>query len=225
MKQPELIAMRAAQEVGQGQMVNLGVGIPTLVSDYLDAELDFILNSENGIIGMGQKVWAGQEDRDLIDAGGGYVSVVPGASFIDSSISFGLIRSGRLDLAILGALQVSQEGDLANWMIPGKFVPGIGGGMELAWKARRVIATMFHTDKLGNSKIVRECNIPVTACGVVDLVVSDLAVMSIDSAGLVLKEVMPGSSVELIIQKTDAELIIPDEVPLWQPMGSGNCEV
>lgn len=209
MSYKEKIARRAAREIEYGNLINLGIGIPTLISGYLNPEDGICIHSENGILGMGQAVQLAEADRNLIDAGGVYVAVEPGVAFFDSAVSFALIRSGRLDITFLGALEVSAQGDLANWIIPGKLTPGIGGGMELAQKAKRVIVTMTHTDRSGTSKIVHECSLPLTAPACVSLIITELAVIAVDSGRLVLQELAEGVSIEEVITKTAAPLHVP----------------
>jgi 3-oxoacid CoA-transferase B subunit len=209
----EKIAKRAAKEIAAGQVINLGIGIPTLIPGYIPPDTPVFIHSENGILGMGPRSEPGKEDRNLIDAGGNYVSVTQGASFFDSALSFALVRGGRLDLAFLGALEVSETGDLANWIIPGKFSPGIGGGMELAQKARRLIVTTTHTDRKGRPKILRECTLPLTAKGCVDSIITELAVLDVTPDGLLLREIADGADVDEVMQKTGAPLIIPQHEP------------
>jgi 3-oxoacid CoA-transferase B subunit len=216
----EMIARRAALEIQDGQVVNLGIGIPNLISRFLPKEKSVMIHSENGVLGMGMPSRRGEENRNLIDAGGAYMTIVPGASFFDSSLSFALVRGGRLHIAFLGALEVSEKGDLANWLIPGKFAPGIGGGMELAQKARRVVVTTTHTTLKGKPKILRECSLPLTARGCVDTIITDLAVMKIRDQKLFLVELMSGATIEEVIGKTDADLIVPESVPVWSPSDS-----
>lgn len=210
MPSKEKIARRAAGEIVSGQVINLGIGIPTLIPQYLTAEKTVLIHSENGVLGMGPRCEAGTEDRNLIDAGGNYVSLKKGGSFFDSALSFALVRGGRLDLAFLGSLEVSETGDLANWIIPGKFSPGIGGGMELAQKARRLIVTINHTDRKGRPKILRRCRLPLTAKGCVDTIITELAVIDVTPQGLVLREIAEGAELDEVMQKTEARLIIPD---------------
>ena len=194
---------RVAGEIGPGMVVNLGIGLPTRVIDYVDQGLMVCLHSENGIAGVGPTVDYDRADRNLIDAGGSYVSTQQGTAFFDSAVSFALVRGGRLDLTVLGAFEVAMNGDLANWMIPGLFTPGIGGGMELAQKARRVIIMMTHCDKHGRSKIVRRCSLPVTAAGCVDRIYTDLAVIDVTSKGLTIIEIAQGVSLDEVIEATD----------------------
>ena len=207
------IAERAAREIGQGQVVNFGIGIPTLIPNFLPPGHQVCTHSENGFLGMGSRRPRGQEDRNLIDAGGAYVEVIPGASFFDSALSFAMVRGGRLDVAFLGALEVSAAGDLANWIIPGKYAPGIGGAMEIAQKARRLIVTTTHNDRKGNPKIVQACTLPLTAKGCVDLIITELAVLQPSGEGLLLREVAFESGVDEVRRRTGAELILPPGGP------------
>ncbi len=210
----EKIAKRAAREVFPGQVINLGIGIPTLIPHYLGEETPVLVHSENGVLGMGLRCRRGTEDRNLIDAGGGYVDLVPGAAFFDSALSFALVRGGRLDLAFLGALEVAENGDLANWIIPGKFAPGIGGGMELAQKARRVVVTTTHTTRKGEPKILPACTLPLTAKGCVDTIITELSVLKVTDAGLVLSEIAEGIDPETVRERTGAPIRLPEgEIP------------
>lgn len=199
---------RAARDIEAGMVVNLGIGLPGGIPRFLAAESGVILHSENGIAGVGPVAAEGAEDRNLIDAGGLYVTAAPGASFFDSSVSFALVRGGRIDLTFLGAFQVAVNGDLANWMIPGRHAPGVGGGMELAQKARRVVAMTRHVDKSGQPKIVKECSLPLTARGCVDRIISDMAVIDIIDGEATLVEIAHSSSVAEIIEATGAQLRI-----------------
>ena len=207
----EKIAKRAAAEIKAGQIVNLGVGIPTLISKYIDPDKAVSIQSENGILGMGLPRIRGSEDRNLIDAGGRYVSIKPGGSFFDSAISFMLIRGGRLDISFLGALEISAAGDLANWTIPGRYSPGIGGGMELAQKARRLIVTTRHTNREGKPKIREDCSLPITAKGCVDRIITELAVIDVSPVGLKLREIAVETDVDTVIARTEAKLTVPRE--------------
>ena len=207
----EKIAQRAAAEIGVGQIINFGIGIPTLIPKYLADDRQVIAHSENGILGMGLPCERGKEDRNLIDAGGTYVTTGIGASFFDSALSFTLVRGGRLDIAFIGALEVSAAGDLANWIIPGQYSPGIGGGMELAQKARRLIVTTRHTTRNGNPKIVKTCTLPLTAKGCVKTIITELAVIDVLPAGLVLREIAAETDIDTVIARTDARIIIPDD--------------
>jgi 3-oxoacid CoA-transferase B subunit len=210
----EKIAARAAREVRPGQVINLGIGIPTLIPDYLPAANQAFIQSENGILGVGPRCPAGSEDRNLIDAGGGYVTLTPGASFFDSALSFAIIRGGRVDISFLGALEVSSAGDLANWIIPGKLAPGIGGGMELAQKARRVIVTTTHTTRAGRAKILPRCTLPLTAKGCVRTIITELAVIDVTPEGLILRELAREAGLEEVRRKTAATLHFPgSEIP------------
>ena len=216
MSYKEKIAQRAAREILPGQVINLGIGIPTLIPDFLTAQTPVWVHSENGILGMGLRCRRGSEDRNLIDAGGNYVTLQPGAAFLDSGLSFALVRGGRLDVAFLGALEVSRAGDLANWIIPGKYAPGIGGGMELAQKARRVIVTTTHTTRNGAPKILDDCTLPLTAKSCVNTIITELAVIEVTAEGLRLLEIAAESDVEQVVAKTGAPLILPQgELPVF----------
>jgi len=208
------MVLRASREIRAGMTVNLGIGLPTRVINHVEPGLPVCLHSENGIAGVGPGLDYEDADRNLIDAGGTYVSTLPGTAFFDSAVSFALVRVGRLDLTILGAFEVAANGDLANWTIPGLFSPGVGGGMELAQKARRVVIMMTHCDKQGNSKIVSECRLPITAKRCVDRIYTDLAVLDIDSQGLVLREIAGETTVDEVIAATAAPLRIAEgELP------------
>ncbi|RSK23927.1 CoA transferase subunit B [Bacillus sp. HMF5848] len=202
------IAKRAAQEIQDGMIVNLGIGIPSLVPNHLPPHLNVMFHAENGILGIGKSPAKGKEDPTLCNAGGFPVTTVPGASFFDSATAFGMIRSGYLDVTILGGLEVSETGDLANWIVPGKRVPGIGGAMELAKKAKKVIIVMNHCNKNGDPKILKTCTLPLTAKACVSLIITDMAVIEVIPQGLLLKEVMAPHTVEDVIAKTGAPLDI-----------------
>lgn len=202
---------RVSAEIHAGMTVNLGIGLPTRVIDYVDYGMNVCLHAENGISGVGPGVPYDRADRNLIDAGGAYVSIQPGTAFFDSAVSFALVRSGRLDLTILGAFEVAANGDLANWMIPGLYTPGAGGAMELAQKARKVIILMSHCDRHGRPKIVRKCTLPLTASACVNRIYTDLAVIDVDQHGLTLREVAEGTTVNEVVEATGAPLTVPDK--------------
>ena len=207
----ELIARRVAREIRPGMLVNLGIGLPSMVANFVPADLGVFFQAENGVIGLGARPPEGMEDPHLTDAGGGFVSAVPGAASIDSAMSFGLIRGGHLDMTVLGGLQVDEAGRLANWKVPGRMVPGMGGAMDLVTGAARVVVAMQHAAK-GVSKIVPECSVPLTSQRRVDLVVTELAVIEPGPEGLVLRERAPGVSVDEILAATSATLIVPETV-------------
>ncbi|OPL09108.1 MAG: acetate CoA-transferase [delta proteobacterium ML8_F1] len=207
----EIIAKRVAMEFKDGNLVNLGIGLPTLVANYIPEGVEVTLQSENGFIGMGPAPEPGKEDPDLVNAGAQYVTVNEGAAFFDSSISFSIIRGGHLDFTVLGALQVDEKGNLANWMIPGKKVPGMGGAMDLVTGAKKVIVAMTHTAK-GSIKIMKECNLPLTAKGQVDLIVTEMGVMEVTPRGLLLKEKNPEFTLEEIQKQTEARLIVSENL-------------
>ncbi|MGM8212155.1 3-oxoacid CoA-transferase subunit B [Virgibacillus sp. W0430] len=210
------IAARAAKEIKNGMIVNLGIGMPTLVADYLPEAMEVMFHAENGVLGTGPAPEKGKEDMNLCNAGGLPMTVVPGASYFDSTTAFGIIRRGLLDVTILGAFEVSTKGDLANWIVPGKIVSGMGGAIELAQKAKKVIVLMSHLDKRGNSKIVEQCALPLTAKCCVDLIITDMAVIEVSRDGLTLIEVMEPYDVEEVILKTAAPLNISDEIKTIQ---------
>jgi acetate CoA/acetoacetate CoA-transferase beta subunit len=208
----EIIARRIAKELRTGMLVNLGIGIPTMVANYVPKDVQVFFQSENGLIGTGPIPEEGMGHRLLTDAGGRPVTALPGASTFDSAMSFGLIRGGHVDITVLGALQVDAHGLLANWMIPGKMVPGMGGAMDLVTGAKRVIIAMQHTAK-GKPKIVNKCTLPLTSTRPVDLVVSELAVIAFQGGRATLLERAPGVSVEQVVAGTEAKMVIPDKVP------------
>jgi acetate CoA/acetoacetate CoA-transferase beta subunit len=212
MNAQDIIAKRIARELKSGMLVNLGIGIPTLVASYLPEGVQVFFQSENGLIGSGPIPQEGMAQARLTDAGGRPITALPGASTFDSAMSFGLIRGGHLDMTVLGGLQVDQEGRLANWMIPGKMVPGMGGAMDLVTGAKRVVVAMQHSAK-GQSKVVRKCTLPLTSTRIVDLVVTELAVISFAEGRATLVETAPGISVEQVIANTEASLAVPERVP------------
>jgi acetate CoA/acetoacetate CoA-transferase beta subunit len=206
------MAKRAAEEIQNGNIVNLGFGIPQAAAAYIPKEKTVFFHAENGVLGAGAAAEKGKEDADLVDAGCVPITVIPGASYFDSADSFALVRSGKLDITILGALEVGANGDLANWIVPGAIVPGMGGAMDLAKKAKKVIAVTTHTDKKGNPKIKERCDLPLTATACVSLIITDLAVISVEERGLVLKEIFDSTTVEEVIEKTGAKLIVEEPV-------------
>ena len=201
------IARRAAQELHDGDVVNLGIGLPTLIPDFLPEGVHVTLQSENGMIGMGPTPEEGKEDPWMINAGGGFITAVPGAATFDSATSFGIIRGGHVDVSVLGAMQVDEEGDLANWMIPGKKTPGMGGAMDLLVGVKKVILAMEHTAK-GNPKILKKCTLPLTAKGQVNMIITEMGVMEITKEGIVLTEINPEFTVEQVQAATEAKLIV-----------------
>ena len=210
----EVIAKRAAKELHNGDVVNLGIGIPTLIPNYLPEGVEVTLQTENGAMGMGPTPAEGEEDKNLINAGGGYITLEPGACTFDSATSFAIIRGGHVNVSFLGALQVDEKGNLANWIIPGKMAPGMGGAMDLVVGAKRVILTMEHTQK-GNHKILKECTLPLTAAGQVNMIITEMGVMDITPEGIVLRELHPEFTVEDVQAATEAKLIIsPDLKPM-----------
>ncbi|MFT4697968.1 MAG: 3-oxoacid CoA-transferase subunit B [Flavobacteriaceae bacterium] len=209
----EQIAKRIAKEVKNGYYVNLGIGIPTLVANFVQNDIDVEFQSENGILGMGPFPFEGEEDPDLINAGKQTITALPGASFFDSALSFSMIRGQHVDLTILGAMEVSQNGDIANWKIPGKMVKGMGGAMDLVASADNIIVAMMHTNRAGESKLLKDCSLPLTGVNCVKKVVSNLAVMEIENGSFKLLERAPGVSVEEIKNATQGNLIIDGEIP------------
>ncbi len=207
------IAKRIAKEVKDGMFVNLGIGIPTLVANYIPEHLSVELQSENGILGMGPFPYEGEEDADLINAGKQTVTLLPGSSIFDSAMSFGMIRAQKVDLTILGAMEVSEQGDIANWKIPGKMVKGMGGAMDLVASAKNIIVAMQHVNKAGESKLLPKCDLPLTGIKCVKKIVTELAVIDITSRGFELRERAPGVSVEQIKNATAGKLIVEGEIP------------
>ena len=207
------IAKRIAKEVKEGYYVNLGIGIPTLVANFIQDDMAVEFQSENGVLGMGPFPYEGEEDADVINAGKQTITTLPGASFFDSAFSFGMIRTQKGDLTILGAMEVSENGDIANWKIPGKMVKGMGGAMDLVASAENIIVAMMHVNKAGESKILKKCTLPLTGVGCVKKVVTELAVLEITPKGFKLLERAPGVSVDDIIKATEADLIIEGDIP------------
>lgn len=207
------IARRIAKELKDGYFVNLGIGIPTLVANYIPEGINVEFQSENGVLGMGPFPYEGEEDADIINAGKQTITTLKGASFFDSATSFGMIRGKHVDLTILGAMEVSEDGDIANWKIPGKMVKGMGGAMDLVASAENIIVAMMHVNKAGESKILKKCTLPLTGVKCVKKIVTELAVLEVTDKGFKLLERAPGVSVEEIIRATEAELIIEGEIP------------
>jgi acetate CoA/acetoacetate CoA-transferase beta subunit len=218
----EIIAYRAAQEINDGDVVNLGIGLPTLVSNYLPQDVHIILQSENGILGMGESCAPGDEDKDIVNAGNQFVKVLPGACYFDSATSFGIIRGGHVDVTILGALQVDETGTLASHIVPGKMVPGMGGAMDLVVGAKKVIIATTHTTK-GEPKLLKKVTLPITAVNKVHLIITELAVIEVNEQGFLLKEIAEGVTVKEIQSQTEATLIVSKNLKVMAPyMGAAN---
>lgn len=207
----QLIVKRVAAELKDGDVVNLGIGLPTEVANHIPEGIDITLQSENGYIGIGPAPMEGEENKHIVNAGGKYSSIVTGGATFDSSTSFGIIRGGHVDITVLGALQVDEKGNLANWMIPGKMVPGMGGAMDLVVGAKKVIVAMEHTAK-GNPKILKNCTLPLTAAGEVDIIITDMCVIEVSEDGMILKEIAPETTIEEIMAATEAELKVSPEL-------------
>ena len=210
----EKIAERIAKELKDGDVVNLGIGLPTLVANYIPDHVNVILQSENGFVGLGPAADESNKNKNIVNAGGEHVTINEGSAFFDSATSFGIIRGGHVDATVLGALEVDEKGNLANYMIPGKMIPGMGGAMDLVSGAKRVIIAMTHTSK-GAPKILKECTLPLTAVGQVDLIVTEKGVIEVTKDGLVLKEVAPDVTVEEVINSTEAKLIVSDDLKIF----------
>lgn len=210
----EMIAERIARELKDGDVVNLGIGLPTLVANYIPDNIDVTLQSENGFVGLGPAADEDNKNKNIVNAGGQYVTINEGSAFFDSVTSFGIIRGGHVDATVLGALEVDEKGNLANYMIPGKMVPGMGGAMDLVSGAKKVIIAMTHTSK-GAPKILKECTLPLTAVGQVNLIVTEMGVIEVTKEGLVLKEVAPGVTIEDVINSTEAKLIVSDDFKIY----------
>lgn len=207
------IAKRIARELKDGYYVNLGIGIPTLVANYIPEGMTVTLQSENGLLGMGPFPTEEEVDPDIINAGKQTITTLPGSAFFDSAMSFGMIRAGKVDLTVLGAMEVADNGDIANWKIPGKMVKGMGGAMDLVASAKNIIVAMQHTNRAGESKLLKACTLPITGLGVVKKIVTDLCVLDVTEDGFYLLERAPGVTVEEITEKTEGRLVVPDNVP------------
>jgi acetate CoA/acetoacetate CoA-transferase beta subunit len=214
--QRERIAKRIALEFKDGDIVNLGIGMPTMVANFIPEGINITLQSENGFVGLGPAPGEGFADKDLTNAGGQPVTILPGGAFFDTEMSFIIIRGGHVNATVLGALEVDQEGNLANWMIPGKMVPGMGGAMDLVSGAKKVIIAMEHTAKDGSPKILKKCTLPLTAKGEVDMIVTEMGVMEVTKEGIVLKEIAPDVTMEQVISSTEADLIIPESLKIME---------
>ncbi|MDU3801736.1 3-oxoacid CoA-transferase subunit B [Paraclostridium bifermentans] len=212
----EIIARRVAKEFENGQLINLGIGLPTLTANYIEDGINVTFQSENGMVGMGKVADEDEIDLDITNAGGQYVTINYDGAFFDTAMSFGLIRGGHVDVTVLGALEVDQNGNLANWIVPGKMVPGMGGAMDLVVGAKKVIVAMLHTAK-GKAKILKNCTLPLTAKNVVDMIVTELAVMKVTENGLLVTEISEGVTVEELIEMTEADLIISDDLVYREP--------
>lgn len=216
MEAKEVIARRIAQEFKEGMVVNLGFGIPNLSANYKDKDIKVFLQAENGALGFGSNATKETADPDISNSGGMPIELLPGAATFDMRTSFAIIRGGHVDMTVLGALEVAQNGDIANWLIPGVLTPGMGGAMDLLVGAKKTVVSLQHTDKKGNSKVLKECTLPLSAAGVVDLIITNLAVFEVTKEGLLLKETAPGVSKEEVLESTDAEVIVSDSLKEMQ---------